>query len=449
MNEKTDALQKPINIYSVDAKEVATIATQQDSPNQEAESIDFIPQSFYDSLPKLLKDACGMFKDRYERDVFLYGALSVLGGSLHNLYAFNDVDKKRVAANLIAFIIAPPANGKGALGYARKLVADIKNTFASNWKQLGSKAINMLLIPANISASGLIQVLQQNEGIGIMIESEIDTLVNANKQDWGNYSDILRNAFENESASLYRKTDKQHAEIENLKLSLAISGTPNQFKSLMFSAENGLFSRGCYYVFDNTDPSLKCYGRMGSSTDIDEEFANFAKTANDCYELLLKFDKVQVVFAESQLLKIQEVLQSENNRIVNIPELKSSVRRIFVMAMKVATILTFLQGCESGAVSEKIYCSDSALQMAIDFMVTSLKHSYKAYELLPKKNKTSLSVNQERLYFELPTEFTRAEAIAKAAEIGVTIKTIDNYLKVYKEKKMIEILAHGIFRKIE
>ena len=194
------------------------------SANLAKKEDDLISESVYEHLPLLLKETCEIFNDDHERDIFLLGTLSALSGCLHNLFAYNDEDKKGVAPNLLTFIVAPPASGKGALKYSKRLLSEIKKTFASNNTELGSKESGKLQIPANVSSAGLIQLLQKNKGVGVMIESEIDTLVNANKQDWGNYSDVLRNAFENESASLYRKTDKEHAEIENLKVSLAISG---------------------------------------------------------------------------------------------------------------------------------------------------------------------------------------------------------------------------------
>lgn len=336
--------------------------TTNNSNTQVEENSDYIPDSVYKNLPEILKESSNIFTDRYEKDVFLLGALGVLSGCFHNLYATNAVDKKNVAVNLLIFIIAPPASGKGVLKYSKKLVDEIKNTFAVSSKVLGSKNTGKLLIPANSSASGLIQLLRQNNGVGIMIESEIDTLVNANKQDWGNYSDILRNSFENERVSLYRKTEKEYIELDNLKLALAISGTPGQFKTLMSSVENGLFSRGCYYLFDNTGSSLTCFGRMNSTKNIDVHFADFAKIANDYYNLHLSHDKIEVSFNQQQLTEIQTRLNSEFQRIVIFPELKANIKRSFTIALKIASLLTFLKECESGKITDKIDCSDIALK---------------------------------------------------------------------------------------
>lgn len=449
--ENNNFLQKPTIIYAGNSNEAKHDNNSANAANAAIDGNDFIDQFVYDNLPKLLKDSCKVFNDRNEKDVFLLGAVSVLGGCFHNLFAYNDVDKKKVAANLLTFIVAPPASGKGALKYSRKLAEEIKNTFAVNSKALGSKTTSKLFVPANSSASGLIQLLKQNNGVGIIIESEIDTLVNANKQDWGNYSDTLRNAFENESASLYRKTEKEYIDLDNLKMSMAISGTPGQFKTLMLSVENGLFSRGCYYVFDNSSSPLACFGRMNNKVGkgLDEQFADFANIANGYYNQHLQYDKIEVVFNEQQLKEIQTSLQVEFNRVISIPELRANINRSFTIALKIASLLTFLQECESGSITDKINCSDTALKTAISLMLTNLNHSYKAYELLPKKNKAALKVNEQRFYFELPGEFTRSEAIPIARNIGIGERTMDSYLRVFKDKGLVEVYGKGNYKKKE
>jgi hypothetical protein len=443
-------IPKPKNIYA----ETEAVVPLTSNPNDSLANVaklanycDVIPESVYQGLPCLLKDACNLFNDKYERDVFLLGTLTVLGGCFHNLAAFDDADKKQVATNLLSFIVAPSGNGKGVLKYSRKVAKQISQTFAANTKKLGSKEGGKLIIAANISSAGLIELLNQNKGAGIIIESEIDTLINANKQDWGNYSDILRNSFENESCSLYRKGDKIHSEIEKIKLSLAISGTPNQFKSLMFSAENGLFSRGCYYVFENNDPKLQFIGRINSSTDLEKQFELIAKRANDFYNLHLSFDELKIVFSREQLLKIENALQLEYNKILTVSDLRANIIRSYIVAQKIASILTFLEVCEKGTLSDNIPCTDIALNTAIELTLTSLKHSYKAYEHLPQKNFSVLSLSQQRLFQSLPDEFTRIETVEIGKSIGLKERTIDNCIQAYKKKGMIEEIGHGKFKK--
>ncbi|MEP7371940.1 MAG: DUF3987 domain-containing protein [Chitinophagaceae bacterium] len=408
-----------------------------------------IPQWIYDNLPALLKDSCNVFNDKYEKDIFLTGTLSVLGGCFHNLYAYNEVDKKRVATNLLAIIVGPAASGKGALNYSKKIAQTIKATFASNSRKLNSKSGNKLFIPANISSSGMIQLLAKNNGVGIMVESEIDTIVNANRQEWGNYSEIIRKSFENEEYSMYRK-GKEHAEfydIESLRLSIAISGTPHQFKQLIYSTENGLFSRGTYYVFDPRDEKLVFTGRMNSNVTLDSKFASFARIANDYYELHLAFHEIQVVMSKDQLDLIGDVLQIVKESPEDLSNLDANIKRAFIMAQKIAAILTLLYECQSGSLQETISCTKESLDTAIQLTLIYLVHSYNAYELLPSRMLESLNDTQQRLLLLLSEEFTRSEGVQVGVKNGMKQRIVYYAIDDLIRKGLIQLLPSGKYKR--
>ena len=140
-------------IHTNNTNEVANVAIVATSTNEEniskqskikdveilnehsLEEIDvsqFIPDFVYRNLPTFLKDSCNIFLDKHERDVYLTGALGILGGCFHNLYAFNDVDNKRVNVNLMGLIIAGAGSGKNSLNYSKKLAEAVASHFALN-----------------------------------------------------------------------------------------------------------------------------------------------------------------------------------------------------------------------------------------------------------------------------------------------------------------------------
>lgn len=410
---------------------------------------DTIPDWIYDNLPSLLKDSCGVFNDKYERDIFLTGTLAVFGGCFHNLYAYNEPDKRKVATNLLSIIVGPPASGKGSLNYSRKMARVIKDTFAANSKKFGQRSGNKIFIPGNISSSGMIQLLSKNKGIGIMVESEIDTIVNANRQEWGNYSEIIRKSYENEEYTMYRKGKEksEYYDIESLKLSIAISGTSNQFKQLIYSSENGLFSRGTYYVFEPMEEKFKFTGRMNSDTNIDDKFARFAGIANDYYELHLRFNEIRVSFTKEQLDKIGDILQTIKDNQDDNFDLEPNIKRAFVMAQKIATMLMFLSECESGSMQDILPCSEQSLDTAIQLTATYIAHAYSAYELLPAKASVSLSDSQQRLLQLLPEEFTRNEGVQIGIENGLSQRTVYYAIEALEKKGLIKLHSNGKYKK--
>ena len=57
-------------------------------------------------------------------------------------------------------------------------------------------------------------------------------VANTLQHEWGNFSDILRKAFQHEGASLFRRKDNEYIEIETPHLAIVLSGTPKQVRTL-------------------------------------------------------------------------------------------------------------------------------------------------------------------------------------------------------------------------
>ena len=77
------------------------------------------------------------------------------------------------------------------------------------------------------------KILGDNDGIGLLFESEGDTLSQTLKSDYGNYSDVLRKAFHHELVSLSRRKDREYCEVANPRVSVALAGTPEQVRRLI------------------------------------------------------------------------------------------------------------------------------------------------------------------------------------------------------------------------
>src|SRR5690606_31816294 len=186
---------------------------------------------------------------------------------------------ERVYPHLFSFIIAPAASGKGVLKNAKRLGDKIHERFVNKsneakkafeienaeYKTMLAKRkkddaipekpvepkFNLLFLPADTSQAMMMKMLQDNDGKGIICETEADAMSGANKQDWGNYSHIMRAAFHHEKISAARKTNNELLEIPNPQLAVSLSGTPAQVPKLIQSAEDGLFSRFIFYAFKN------------------------------------------------------------------------------------------------------------------------------------------------------------------------------------------------------
>jgi hypothetical protein len=276
----------------------------------------FSIDSIIDELPTILKDPCKVLIDETEKEVFLIGAIGVISGLLPNIKGL--YSGKWIAPNLFVYVLAGYGGGKGSLDYARSLgkyVHDQKRDEATKLfiqyqkdleahkkdlkeynkdkdayaeppvKPVKPKTL-MLYIPANNSKSGVYQLLAENEGRGILFESEGDTLSDALKQDYGGFSDTLRQGFHHETVTMFRRLNDELIEIKNPEISIILSSTFNQLKALIPSVENGLYSRFLFYELKQNNKFTNVFDNRKKAYQ--QHFDNAGIVYKDLFDVLNK-----------------------------------------------------------------------------------------------------------------------------------------------------------------
>ena len=118
--------------------------------------------------------------------------------------------------------------------------------------------MRMLVIPANSSASSFLKILGDNDGIGLLFESEGDTLRSDFEIGLRQLLRCVRKAFHHELVSLSRRKDREYCEVANPRVSVALAGTPEQVRRLIPDAENGLMSRILFLYYPLQTRYKKC-----------------------------------------------------------------------------------------------------------------------------------------------------------------------------------------------
>ena len=172
----------------------------------------FTPR-IHKALPDFLRKIIDIADSPEDGDILLLGTLTVLSACLPQIEGI--YNKRPVSSNLFLFVTARASSGKGRLTLCRYLIEPIherlreineaemmdykqKMQMYNASKNKGSMEkpeqppLRMLFIPANSSATAVYQVLGENDGQGIMFETEGDTLANTFASDYGNYSDGFR-----------------------------------------------------------------------------------------------------------------------------------------------------------------------------------------------------------------------------------------------------------------
>ncbi|MBK7633935.1 MAG: DUF3987 domain-containing protein [Saprospiraceae bacterium] len=436
-----------------------------------------IPDHIFDSLPDVLRAGCSAFNDSRRKDVFLISALSILSGCLPGVSGI--YHGERVYPHLYTFVIAPAASGKGVLKNAKRLAdkyhervlkasrdaqADF-NLDAENYKaecrnvkkgepqpeKPQEPKFRIVFIPADSSASRMIEHLQNNGGEGIICETEADAMSGAKKQDWGDYSPVLRAAFHHEKYAFSRKTNNEYIEIKEPKLAVCLSGTPAQVPRLIASAEDGLFSRFLFYAFKNEvvwlDPSVSA-----SNIVLNDHFDNLSTMVLNGIDFL-SIEPTEFSLSQDQWAKLNATFSQylQDVAVFNGDDASAVVFRLGLVCFRIAMILSALRKCDTAELKTQLKCQDLDFNTSLILCETFLAHSLLMYNNLPNQNNQQPYTNSNKAksdFFEqLPQEFTRQHAIEIGKPLGLSDRTIDSLLKNALGIKL-EKLKAGHYRKI-
>jgi Protein of unknown function (DUF3987) len=431
-----------------------------------------IPAAVYDDLPNFFKQLCNQFPDRRDKDVLLLSALGVVSSFFPFVYGEHDRD--RVGANLYLFISAPPASGKGVMRWSRKLGSKIQDYLQQKYKKEmqayeaelaaynatgheGPKPLlpqqQTMFIPGNISVSKIIQFLGANERFGVIMETEADALAGTFKNDWGNFSDILRSAFHHEPVSLARTaTESKLIMVESSRLSVVLSGTFNQVNNLLDSVENGLFSRFLFYEFRSAHVWKNMFIQQESGSDLADLFDRAGEellqwwdrqyNEVDCVVHLRPHheDILNQYFAK----KLDELISQHGDYI------KASIMRAGLICYRIAIILAVVRFMsENDRLPERLYATDADFECALRIIDTLLYHVQRVYSRMEDSFRTSkLKPVPRALYEALPSEFTRKQFDAVADGLKNKYKTAERYLNGFIKDGLLERYGQGKFRKL-
>jgi hypothetical protein len=414
--------------------------------NEGFEIIKSIPNKVYNTLPDVLKRGCDVFKEAHERDIFLIGALGMLSGCLPNIFGL--YDNKKLFPNLYFIIVANAGAGKGSMIWSRKMIYLIHQYLIKKKKESTEAMNKMLFIPANVSASALLQALNENDGKGILFSTEADTLNIIIGQDWGNISDLMRSAYHHEIVSLLRKGG-EHYEINNPQLSIVLSGTPDQIKTLIPSVENGLFSRFGFFMVKAKSTFKNVFQRHTISYD--DHFENLGK---ELLELYKELEQMPFQLEFSLTLEQEEhfniMFNQWNNKFVELlgENMVATIRRLGVMVFRIAMIFTVLRAKEEKkdlGEEAKLVCNDIDFQNAMIIIEILLEHVENIFTNLLAKSKNKLNSKQLDFYNKLPNQFDRKCAIELGQEVEISTASVDRLLK---KETLFKKMNYGKYEKI-
>jgi hypothetical protein len=470
----------------------------------EEQSVKNVPPAFPEyPWPAFLKRMIDRGDTPAQKDILLLGGITVLGATLNKhlriLYG-----RKYHYPCLQTFIVAPPASGKGALAWTRRLAEPIHEAMMANyrqrhkayreeksrWDSLGKKKsdtpepemppLKMFLIAGNNSGTGVLENLIEADGIGLICETEADTVSTAIGTEHGHWSDTLRKCHDHERLAFNRRTNREYRECPASYLSVLLSGTPAQVRPLIPSAENGLFSRQLFYRMPPIDEWADQFEQ--GDEDMDSLFSDWGRQWKKLVDYLHeRVNVIQFHLSDTQ----KERFNSCFARIFGHAGLsygypmRSSVARIAINICRIASVVAFLRSVESLLIPQAILdsqfsilnCPDlspapeipeenvrdgivPSLELRIDDddfkAVLSLveplyRHSAGILSLLPSDEvpRSRTPTPQEALFAALPLSFNRQQALEEAERNNIPTATLDTCLKRMQERGTLEKNGRG------
>ena len=445
--------------------EVATnVATIVDTPNQ---AMPTIPEKVYENLPQFLQQVVNPANGQEEKDILLLGALTAFSACFPKLFGI--YDQRKVFCNLYLFVTAPASAGKGRLNQIKNLVEPVhklkreqakvlKQQFQAetatynmnkgkdeNLEKPSKPPERMLFIPANNSVTGVYQLISDNKGRGLIFETEGDTLAQAFKSDYGNYSDGFRKAFHHETISYYRRTDREYVDIEKPCLSTVLSGTPKQVATLIPNAENGLFSRFMFYYM-NIKPTWKNVFQNSNKVGLDDYYNQLGSEFLELYKTLKNNPEIEIRLTTTQQQQFNTFFESLQTKYINLqPEgYIATIRRLGLIAFRIMMLFTAFRIMEDGDVNATKECEDIDFENALTIISILVKHSSKVFNDLPIEQKVTKRLNRKERFLEsLPKQFSRQEYLDLAIKQSIPHKTAEGYMTKFVDAGLIHREAHN------
>ncbi len=431
----------------------------------------------YENIPTLLNECLEENMMPRSRDVRLLASLTVYSSLIPCTQG--QYKGKRYTPHLYAWVIAPPASGKGAAEAALHLtdvVQDVVERESDKQQKEYNRKLDdyndsrrrnkkakekvevpecpdeppyrSLVIPANTSLSRIIIQLRDNGNLGgLLFDTEAETLANTNKQDYGKLDSVLCQAAEHEQvSSAYLKNGKKTVRCQRPRLAMMLTGTPTQVTDLIGYADKGLASRTLIMTYGRE------YHYEPAEEGAESTEDRFELLAQRAYELFRFCQEHPLSFhlSKAQWKELNRTFE-RLNRAVYLEErddLAATVNRYKRTVMRVAMVLTRLEQFEDGNTSRHLTCSEAAFRAALSLVCCCYEHCRLLFTSLVRTIEAPLKdPNKKRFPLErLSDRFTRAEAVLVGESVGMNSKRVDRLLDKMNGQE-INKLDRGLYEK--
>lgn len=460
--------------------------TELSSTNNTQYTETFSDKLNHSKLPTLLRVPVETQTEVEGRDKVILAALTLYSGAMPSVFGI--YDGKRVYPPFYTLIDAPSGADKGVISDCRQLLMPIEweirqqynnelekyKQELTKWTALDKKqrasqqepekpVYRSLFIPANSSATAAYQALADNDEWGIIFETEADTLTQALKQDYGDYSDGLRKAFHHETISYSRRKDDEHVNLNCPRLASLLTCTPGQIPQLLSpqQVENGLANRFLFYNLRSKHEWRNVFAKCDEP--ISDQLLKVGQRYLELYHDLEKQSHypLQFVLSVEQQQRFNEYFSGLLLEQIGLygEQLDAFVKRLGLSTFRLAMVLTVLR-CNDHQprlepLSQTLVCAEDDFCTAMTIANCLINHTTHVYaNLLPHDDVKSLatgitlSAAEKSLFDAIGNDFTTQDCKQAAAALGITWKSAERYIgKFVSTYHIVDRIKNGHYHK--
>ncbi len=403
-----------------------------------------------EALPQFLQDLLSVAHTTEQKDMLLMSSLTTLSTVMNSVYFRYGTTGKRYYPELMTFIMAGAASGKGIAELSKRLVEKVHED-------------TPLIIAGDSTYPAFYQQLLDQDGCGLLFETEGSVITDIWKGGAMSYNTALRKAAEHETLSKNRINSGQ-TEIACPKVGMMLTGTFSQFKALVPSVENGFFSRLMTVVVrEHQDFDGSVFLPSNEGAEVEAVIGRLAMQVKNLYERLngagctmhdARLDEgIEFRLTEEQARLLGQVMEKEYKEYVRVlgDGFHASVVRNGINVMRIAAVLSALRLVESESESE-LTCSEEDFQTAMVIGTKMLLHAADAYNQITEESKEAVpsikgSYQKETFFVSLPEEFSTGECEQHGTRLGVCSRTIRRWIERWTETGKITKTEYGHYQK--
>ena len=443
----------------------------------------------HDDLPVTIQRTLEGQQSAEEKDKTILADLDLLAIAQPNVYGI--YGEKRVYTPFYLFILGMAGiSHKGAIDDIKHLLMPIERNMQkqyyaqlaeykeqhAEWESKKSQrkrgdnsagpepeepTFRSLFISADSSAAAFKQDLFNDGGRAMVFSTEADTLTQVLSQEWGQFTDILRQAFHHEDITSTRAKDKQHIIIEEPQLGLLVTCTPKQIIELLSPKqnENGTSSRDLFYC---TKGNMEWRDPFAGKEPAADRYREIGESVKQMYDLLVRRrdNRIQILLTDKQKQAFNEHFKPLLPEQIGLYgfDFAAFIVRIALVAFRMMMVLTTLRNYEQGQLADTqqqaFICSDNDYQTAMTIIDCLVAHTAYVYTtLLRPADDNQLAIQpmkprEQQLCLALPDEFTTKQFEQTAKTLSIPLKTAQRYLgNLISRYQLIKRTSQGNYAK--